>query len=62
MSIIRKEDRHKIQNIRLKMALAALLKFHPESAETGAELPPEYWTEEYRKAVFNAAKLLNEQP
>lgn len=62
MSIITKQYRHKIQNVRLKLAIAALLKFHPESPETGAELPAECWTEDYRKAVLVAAKLLNEAP
>lgn len=43
-----------------KQALAGLLKFHPQSPETGAELPPELWTPEYRDAVMRAAKCLHE--
>lgn len=47
------------ENRALRDALTVLLKFHPESPETGAELPMECWTEDYRKAVTTANKLLS---
>lgn len=39
-------------------ALKALLRFHPESPETGAELSRECWTPGYREAVEAAEKLV----
>lgn len=41
-----------------RQAIRALLKFHPESSEDGAELPREYWNEDYRHAVDLAKKCL----
>ncbi len=39
-------------------AISILLRFHPESPETGAELPSEHWTLGYREAVEAAKACL----
>lgn len=40
----------------MQAAIVGLLKFHPESPETGAELPPECWAPAYFEAV-NTARI-----
>jgi len=42
-----------------RQALRALLRYHPGSPETGAELPREAWTPEYRHAVDFANKCIH---
>ena len=44
----------------LREALVRLLAFHPESPETGAELPRESWTPGYRAAVEAAEAALTD--
>ena len=41
-----------------RQALRSILKYHPESPETGAELPREYWHKDYLSAVEYAEKCL----
>lgn len=46
-------------NAALLECLRGLLAFHPTSPETGAELPIECWTPEYRQAVERAERALS---
>lgn len=50
---------HRCTHRVLTACLTALLRFHPESPETGAELPKDCWLPEYRVAVETAHREVN---